>query len=872
MKRFLLAILILLASFASADAAHIKGGFFTYRYLGPGSGSNLRYQITLTVYMICNPSTGQLNNPINFSIFDAGNGFFLQNISVPISNQYQLGKVQDEPCITGNQIGCYYYIVIYNLPSIELPRTPNGYTIAYQRCCRIAGINNLINSGAVGNTFTIDIPGTGIGQNAETNSSPGFPINDTAVVCHDSYFQLSFQASDPDADSLSYSFCDAFTGANQAVPAPNQATNPPYFFVPYQSPFSGSQPMGSGVTINPVTGIISGIAPSATGEYVLCVCVDEYRNGILIAKSRKELHVVVGDCEVLNPEVEPLDNACDGFTRTFQNGNSNPLINTYFWDFGVTSLTNDTSILANPVYTYPDTGVYIVKLIVNKGQQCSDSATTVIMVYPGFFPGFTAAGNCFLNPFQFTDTTRTNYGFVDTWSWDFGDLTTFADTSHLQNPTWTYSTSGPKTVRLIVSNSKGCIDTAFLNINVLDKPLITLGFRDTLICIPNVITLNAGGTGVFSWTPPINIINANTPTPTVNPTTSTWYYVNLNDNGCQNRDSVHVRVTSGVNLIVRPDTTICLGDPVQLSAVTNGLSFLWTNGATLNNATIQNPIATPVTASTTYQVTAFVGSCFAVDDVTIFTVPYPVANAGPDQTICYNGEAQLNGNHNGIQFAWTPKSYLNNPNILNPISSPPRTTTYVLTVYDNKGCPKPGRDTVVINVLPKVRAYAGRDTSVVVGQPLQLGASGGTSYLWIPATFLNNNTIQNPIATFLNPLDSFKYKLVAYNIAGCADTASITVRVYAVNPTVFVPTAFTPNGDGLNDAVRPICVGIRRIIYFSIYNRWGQLVFTTTEDRKGWDGRINGVLQSSNVFVWMVKAEDYLGNNIFLKGTVALIR
>ncbi len=872
MKRFLLAIIIFFASLASADAAHIKGGFYTYRFLGPGSGSNLRYQITLTVYMICSPSSGQLSNPINFSIFDGGNGLFLQNISVPITNQYTLGKIQDEPCITGNQIGCYYTVVIYELPSIELPSTANGYTISYQRCCRIAGINNLVNSGAVGNTFTIDIPGTSVGQNAETNSSPVFPINDTAVVCHNSYFQYSFQATDIDGDSLSYSFCDAYTGADQNTPAPTQATNPPYQFVPYQSPFSGSQPMGPGVTINPITGMISGIAPSATGEYVLCVCVNEYRNGVLIAKSRKELHVVVGDCEALTPDVNPLDRTCDGFTRSFQNANTNPLINSYFWDFGVPILTNDTSILANPTWTYTDTGVYVIKLIVNKGQQCSDSATKIIRVYPNFFPGFNFTGSCITNPFQFTDISTFEFGAINSWSWNFGDATTFADTSHLQNPQWTYSTPGPKTVTLIVGNDKGCIDTAIVNVNVLDRPPITLAFRDTLICIPDALTLNAGGTGVFSWTPPVSIINANTATPTVNPTTSTWYYVNLNDNGCQNRDSVHVRVTSGVNLLARPDTTICLGDPVQLSAVTNGLSFQWTNAATLSNPTIINPIATPVSASTTYQLLASIGSCSAVDDVTIFTVPYPVANAGPDQIICYNGEAQLNGNHNGIQFSWSPTSYLNNPNILNPISSPPRTTTYVLTVYDNKGCPKPGHDTVVINVLPKVRAYAGRDTSVVVGQPLQLGASGGTSYLWIPATFLNNNTIQNPIATFPNPLDSFKYKLVAYNIAGCADTASITVRVYAVNPTVFVPTAFTPNGDGLNDAVRPICVGIRRIIYFSVYNRWGQLVFTTTEDRKGWDGRISGVLQSSNVFVWMVKAEDYLGNKVFLKGTVALIR
>lgn len=188
MKRFLFAIITLFLLTASADAAHIKGGFFTYKYLGPGAAAGtLKYNVTLTVYMICNPSAGQLSNPINFSIFNAGNNQFIQDVSVNITNQYNLNKVYDEPCITGNETGCYYTIVVYNLPSIDLPSTPNGYIFSYQRCCRIAGINNIVNSGSVGNTFSIKIPGTAAAPGAETNSSPAFQVNDTAVVCRSSF-------------------------------------------------------------------------------------------------------------------------------------------------------------------------------------------------------------------------------------------------------------------------------------------------------------------------------------------------------------------------------------------------------------------------------------------------------------------------------------------------------------------------------------------------------------------------------------------------------------------------------------------------------------------------------------------------------------
>ena len=875
MKRFLLVIITFFLLSASSQAAHIKGGFFTYEYLGAGSGTNLRYRITLTVYMICNPSPGQLSNPINFSIFNARTNTFIQDVSVSITNQYNLNKVYDEPCITGNETGCYYTIVVYDLASIELPSSPDGYTIAYQRCCRIAGIQNISNSGTVGNTFTSTIPGTLAGPGFQTNSSPIFLVNDTAIVCINSYFQYSFQASDINGDSLVYEFCDGFEGASQGTPSPATAASPPYTAIPYQSPYSGTSPMGSGVTINRLTGLISGVSPNLTGEFVVCVCVKEFRNGVLVGISRKELHIRVNDCSPLQAVLDPEFTTCDGFTINFSNlATSNPAGTQFLWTFGEpVSGSADTSLLPTPTHTYLDTGVYFVKLRVTlPSGLCADSATMRVKVFPGFFPGFIFTGSCFQNPFRFTDTTNTRYGVVNSWRWNFGDAATLADTSRNQNPLWTYPNPGPRDVRLIVTNSKGCIDTAIVTINVLDKPTITKAFSDTLICIPDAVQLNASGTGSFSWTPLTNIVGANTSTPTVNPVTNTWYVVQLDDNGCINRDSVHVRVVASVSLIAMPDTTICLTDGVQLNANTNGLAFQWTPAATLNNPNILNPIATPTASSTVYQVRASIGGCSATDIVVVNTVPYPIADAGSAQSICYNTDVQLNGSHDGISFAWSPVSYLDNPNVLNPIASPPRTTAYVLTAFDNAGCPKPGRDTVVITVLPRVRAFAGRDTTVVVGQPLQFNGSGGINYVWSPATGLSNPAIANPIGVYNASIDSVRYKLVVTDAIGCADTAFVTVKIFKTNPYVFVPTAFTPNNDGKNDVIRPIAVGILKINYFSIYNRWGQLVFTTTENKKGWDGRIGGAIQNTGVFVWMVSAVDYLGKSIFLKGTVALIR
>jgi gliding motility-associated-like protein len=168
--------------------------------------------------------------------------------------------------------------------------------------------------------------------------------------------------------------------------------------------------------------------------------------------------------------------------------------------------------------------------------------------------------------------------------------------------------------------------------------------------------------------------------------------------------------------------------------------------------------------------------------------------------------------------------------------------------------------------------FAGRDTAVITGQPLQLHATGGESYVWSPAINLSAANIPNPVAILNDPSTGISYKVIGYNEAGCADSAFITIKVFKTLPTVFVPSAFTPNGDGKNDILLPIAVGIKSIEYFNIYNRWGQLLFSTKINGHGWDGKINGQLQATGTFVWMVKATDYTGAAYFQKGFSTLIR
>lgn len=1078
-----------------------------YEYLGPGINdpSKLRYKVGLNLYIDC--ASTLIEPTWNFSFFNGRLPYtFIQDITVSAAPDYTVnGCVLPNcyPCINNIPPRCYKIINYETI--VELAPSPDGYIVSKQRCCRITGITNIAgNSANFGATYTIKIPGFNDGPTAPIDASPVFIFNDTAVVCGNSQFTLNYKATDADGDSLSYSFVDAYDGGSTGAPNPGTASNPPYNTIPYAAPYSGSQPLGAGATINPVTGIISGTAPP-NGEYVICVLVKEYRNGLYIGETRKELHLKTAPCNPLTAVANFVPITCDGFTVNFnQSSSGNP--DTWLWNFGdPLSGVNNTSSLPNPTHTFSDTGVYNVKLIVSIAGQCTDSITKPIRVYPGFLPGFINTTPCINIPIQFTDTTYSRYGAVNSWRWDFGDPATLADTSHLQNPTYTYTTAGTYTVELRVTNDKGCDKTYTKAITIFDNPPLSVFPADSVYCGLDTLQLNGVGTGTFIWTPALNIIGAGTATPRVFPpvprtyyakltdangcitndslkvipkfdltnaitgpiaiceedtvvlkgtsnygnnitwqwtpaatvespandttrvypvvnttytlrtrwgnnciatkthtinvtplaipnagpdafvcgggqtstqlnasggisyvwtpatglsnpnipnpiasptvptyyvvavgvagcpklrtdtvfvdvgslpvfstindtlicdvdtlqlTTSgtgnfkwspnymissttvasplvspdvpTWYRVTLTDAvGCESKDSVFVDVKDHVTLNLGGDTTICQTDGFLINISSDGLYYQWTPATYLNFDNIKQPFARPLN-TITYHVVSSIGKCKSEDDITVNVVPYPVANAGPDRDICSGFSTQLNAT-GGSSYAWSPSTFLNNSLIANPVSvRPSANIRYIVTVRDNLGCPKPVKDTVWVIVHPPVIADAGpRDTSVVLGEPVFLHATGADNYVWSPSTWLNNPNIANPVAL---PQDDIEYVVTATTNDGCVGTDRIRIHLYKVDPDMYVPTAFTPNGDGNNDVLRPIMLGMKGLNYFRVYNRWGVMMYSTTEIGQGWDGRYNGKGQDPATFVWMAEGVTYKGEIKKKKGYAVLIR
>lgn len=860
------------------SAAHIRGGELSYRYIGPGTAPNSSsYRLTLKLYIDCGQNdAGQLDNEAFLTVFSKpNNAQYTGKFATMVRDEFIRYDPNSNPCITNPPRDVCYRLRYYET-IIELPNTESGYTISFQRCCRIEGIQNIVPpSNDFGATYQCEIPGSLSGNNAVTNSSPVIGANDAVAVCMGSGFTFDFSAVDPDGDSLVYQFCNAFAGAGSSngegcftCPMPIPGAPPPYRPLPYNAPYAGEAPMGD-VKIDRNTGIVTGIAPGRIGQYVVTVCVGEYRGGVLINVHRKDIHLKVSDCMPLRALLNPDYSYCDDFLVTFRNLQVNPSGSVYTWDFGDGSAVESSSIPDGTIqHQYADTGTYLVKMTVSLAGQCIDEAYTNARVYPGFFPGFEFNGACLYTPFEFTDTTKSRYGAPSYWRWNFGDEQSEADTSRAENPSWLYSSLGLKTVELIVASDKGCIDTVSQVVEVKDKPDLTMPFRDTLICSIDSLQLQAIGDGVFEWSPGYNILNSTSATPVVFPKITTTYQVKMTENRCVATDQIRVRVVDFVSLDAGVDTTICATDTITLAPVSDGLKFSWsaTPQAYFDDANTRNARTSPA-GTTRYHVVANIGRCTSEDDFTVRTVPYPVVEAGQDMTICYEDTTRLNGYTNGSSFRWDPIFSLDNPASLTPNAFPLRTRTYTLLGFDTLGCPKPGIDRVTISVNPQIIADAGRDTAVVRGQPLQLKGSGSDFYAWSPEQGLSSTSSAEPVAV-LN--QNMTYVLKAYTADGCFDLDTMRVTVFQTAPDIFVPNAFIPGGK--NNELKPKAVGISSLDYFRVYNRWGQVVFQTTEVNKGWDGRVNGVLQNNGTYVWMISGTDYTGKKVSKRGTAVMIR
>ncbi|MBK7939664.1 MAG: hypothetical protein IPJ82_22405 [Lewinellaceae bacterium] len=382
-------------------AAHIVGGGITYECLGNVANGKL-YRFTMKIYRDCASGGAPFDNPANIAIY---------------TGSYQFNSLYDDFTVIPdaiNPIGINEPDCIDNLPSLcleegiytwdrVLPEINESYFIVYQRCCRTAAITNIQSPGDVGATYYAEI--TPAAQQL-CNSSPVFSNFPPIVICNNYPLEVDFSATDADGDLLVYSFCAPFAGGGPilnspdlfgcfgAMPSPPCA--PPFDEVPFITPlYNAAQPMAGNpvIGIDLQTGVISG-TPQMVGQYVVGVCVEEYRNGQLLSVTRRDFQFNVTPCQ---PQVTALVDydeltgpqqyvikKCGTTTVTIDN-QSFPQVNieNFNWIFdlnnGITLLNSSNFDLT---VNFPGYGTYNGFLVLNQGLDCGDTASIQVQLFP----------------------------------------------------------------------------------------------------------------------------------------------------------------------------------------------------------------------------------------------------------------------------------------------------------------------------------------------------------------------------------------------------------------------------------------------------------------------------------------------------------
>jgi len=429
----------------------------------------------------------------------------ITNIPPDVSNPCLI--IPDDVCV---EEGVYIFI-------LTLPTDPNSYHIVYQRCCRNNSINNIIFPEDTGATYTIELtPEAQQNSTGCVNNSPTFNNFPPIIICVNEPINFDHSASDSDGDQLVYKFCSPKEGGgtggtdpgstpmDAALPngvAPNPDTPPPFDNVTFVSPTYGPlNPMGGDpqVAIDPATGMISGI-PNTLGQFVVGVCVEEYRNGVLLSTVKRDFQFNVESCEptvfaqIQNDEVvngnQFVVNSCGNNSITFidQSFDQN-FINTYNWSFDLNNGDTATSTTQNTSITFPGLGTYQGQLVLNQGSPCDDTATIFVNIYPEINADFTYSyDTCIAGPVSFNNLSITGAVAITSNLWEFGDGNINSEVS----PNYLYSAPGNIPVTLTVEDINGCVDDTTQIIEWFPAPPILI-IEPSIYkgCIPQNVFFN----------------------------------------------------------------------------------------------------------------------------------------------------------------------------------------------------------------------------------------------------------------------------------------------------------------------------------------------------------------------------------------------
>ncbi len=497
-------------------ARHIIGGEITYKYLSTTPDGKNRYEFTMKIYRDCLGGGAGFDDPAEMAIY---RGTYANNTLYEAFKIFgpAIKKLQPipPPCVTSLPNVCVEEGIYIFQRDLEV-LINESYFIVYQRCCRNQTIKNIVTPGDIGATYTVEL--TSDAQQLK-NSSPTFNNFPPIIICNNIPLEFDHSATDPEGDQIFYSFCSPLDGGGPllnppalytcdgAVPTP--PCPPPFDNVPFIVPTYGpGNPMGGApqISINNITGMITG-TPNTLGQFVVGVCIQEFRGATLLSTIRRDFQFNVAECtptvlasiqsdSIAGPKRFVLK-SCGENTVTFQNQSvQQASIFQFEWRFNLKTSTFTDSKNWNATVTFPDTGLYSGTLYLNPGSPCADTAYIAVNIFPEINADFKFAyDTCIAGPVAFTDLSS-GEGGVNRWSWSFGVPN---GSSKEQNPSFLYPIPGDHPVNLRVYDKNNCTDNITKIVNWFPvPPLIILQPSRYIGCAPANITFTNLSTPIDS--------------------------------------------------------------------------------------------------------------------------------------------------------------------------------------------------------------------------------------------------------------------------------------------------------------------------------------------------------------------------------------
>jgi gliding motility-associated-like protein len=827
MRYFFFVLFCLL--FGTAKSTHIVGGEMGYKYLG----SN-QYRIRLDLYIDCqngNPQAISSDATAYIGVFNGQTRNMLGGYPKQISRQGPKRVVKTNyNCIVQAPNACvdqYWYEVTFTLPPIT-----GGYYISFQRCCRNGSINNLVDPGGTGANYWTLIPDARTLSNKKENNSAVFKELPPNFLCTNTPLKFDHSALDVDGDSLVYELFRPFTGGTSNAPRPDQGANgdlqmPPFSQITWSAGYIDTNPINGNppLQIDSKTGYLT-LTPTKTGQFVVGILVKEYRKGQLIGTTRRDYQFNVQSCVIDVVASYFVPTFICGYKYKFQNKSSSA--QRYHWDFGIDSLKSDTSNLPSPTYTFPHAGKFRVKLYAYKNK-CLDSFLAYVTVVEPLKPKLPA------------DTIICPGGSVklksnikaEAYKWSTGQTT---DSIITKLEGWVY----------LDVYSKVCYWRDSMKITI-DRDIVN-AFGDTTICSNDPINRDiygAPGMAKYTWSTGATSRLTNVTK------TGKYYLIGETANKCKSLDSVLVSQYSPVKVDVR-DTTVCPSVVVTFDSKINtggNTTVVWSDGASGRTANITTPGL--------YWVKVTVGLCSTRDSFTIKNFPYEF-KMGKDLRYCEKIDTTLTITlPNVTKIVW-------NKEVTGPVFRLTAPGKVVVELHNSNDCPE--KDSIEVKLFPNPIVNLGPDTSLCLSEMPTLDAGAGMiAYLW------NTGATSQKIIGY----DSGLYWVKVKDPEGCVnrDSVNLNKRKDAFPSIIFMPNAFTPNGDGRNDMYPMNQYMVKGSLYnVKLFNRWGEKIAEFTNPDMNWDGNINGKPASEGVYIFIAYWIGCDNEKRSLQGNFTLLR